>query len=256
MFFSEAALKSLADDLSALDGKLNKLVEGYVGLKLSKPRAQEFASQGFPRRLKTMARCIKNVFALIPPARQELPTSDALSDATINVQGFVFNTYGAVDNLAWIWVSEKGQTRGDGTPIPDSHVGLGPDNTSVRQTFSAEFQAYLAGLDDWMKFLAKLRHALAHRIPLYIPPYVIRDADVAAYHELAGKMNDAIKAQDLSAYDALSAERLSLGRFQPWISQSFAEGAKPVVFHPQMLSDFKTIEELGRKMLEELSGGS
>ena len=83
-----------------------------------------------------------------------------------------------------------------------------------------------------MKFLAKLRHALAHRIPLYIPPYVIRDADVAAYHELAGKMNDAIKAQDLSAYDALSAERLSLGRFQPWISQSFAKGAKPVVFHP------------------------
>jgi hypothetical protein len=85
---------------------------------------------------------------------------------------------------------------------------------------------------------------------------VIRDADVAAYHELAGRMNDAINAQDLSAYDALSAERLSLGRFQPWISRSFAEGAKPVVFHAQMLSDFKTIEELGRKMLEELSGGS
>jgi hypothetical protein len=50
MFFSEAALKSLADDVSALDGKLNKLVEGYVGLKLSKPRAQEFASQGIAER--------------------------------------------------------------------------------------------------------------------------------------------------------------------------------------------------------------
>jgi len=47
-----------------------------------------------------------------------------------------------------------------------------------------------------------------------------------------------------------------IGGLQPWISQSFAEGAKPVVFHPQMPSDFKTIEELGSKMLEEVSGGS
>jgi hypothetical protein len=254
MFFSEAALKNLADGYAGLDARLNKLVESYVGLQLSQARAREFASQGFPRRLKTMARCIKNVFTLIPPERQALPTVDELSDATINIQGFVFNTYGAVDNLAWIWLSEKGKKRSDGTPIPDAHVGLGPDNTSVRQTLSAEFQAYLTTLDDWLKFLANLRHALAHRIPLYIPPYVIQDADVAAYNELAEKMNAAIKAQDFSAYDALSAERLKLGRFHPWISQSFAEGAKPVVFHPQMLSDFNTLEELGGKMLVELRG--
>lgn len=100
MYFSKEALKNLADGHAALDGKLNKLVENYVGLQLSKPRAREFASRGFPRRLKTMARCIKSVFALIPPERQELPTADELSDATINIQGFVFNTYGAVDNLA------------------------------------------------------------------------------------------------------------------------------------------------------------
>jgi hypothetical protein len=72
--------------------------------------------------LKTMARCIQNVFALIQPERQELPTVDELSDATINIQSFVFNSYGAIDNLAWIWVSEKGQKRGDGTPILDNHL--------------------------------------------------------------------------------------------------------------------------------------
>lgn len=254
MCFSKLALKGLADDYAGLDAKLNKLVERYVGLQLTQPRAREFASQGLPRRLKTMARSIKNVFTLIPPEREQLPTAEELSDVTINIQAFLFNTYGAVDNLAWIWVSEKGQMRGDGTRIPDTHVGLGPDNTSVRQTLSAEFQTYLTSLDEWLKFLANLRHALAHRIPLYIPPYVIQDADVAVYNELAEKMNAAIKAQDFSAYDALSAERLKLGRFQPWISQSFAEGAKPVVFHPQMLSDFNNIDELGGKMLTELGG--
>jgi hypothetical protein len=86
MFFSEEALKNLADGYAALDGKLDALVAGYVRLTLTKPRARECASQGFPRRLKTMARCIKNVFALIPPERMELPTADELSDATINIQ--------------------------------------------------------------------------------------------------------------------------------------------------------------------------
>jgi hypothetical protein len=109
MFFSKEALKNLADGYTALDGKLMTLVENYVKLKLTKPRAREFASQAFPRRLKTMARCIKNVFVLIPPEREELPSADELSDATINIQSFVFNTYGAIDNLAWIWVSERGQ---------------------------------------------------------------------------------------------------------------------------------------------------
>jgi hypothetical protein len=85
----------------------------------------------------------------------------------------------------------------------------------------------------------ELRHALAHRIPLYIPPYVIQHADVAAYDELAKKMNEAIMALDFAAYDNISAEQLKLGRFQPWISQSFAEGAKPVVFHPQGLGRFQ-----------------
>lgn len=97
-----------------------------------------------------MARCIENVFDLIPPERGELPTADELSDATINIQSLIFNTYGAIDNLAWIWVSEKGQKRGDGTSIPDNQVGLGPKNTSARQILPAELQAYLATPDKWM----------------------------------------------------------------------------------------------------------
>jgi hypothetical protein len=79
-----------------------------------------------------------------------LPRGDTeeLSDATINVQSFVFNVFGALDNLAWIWMEEHGQKRADGTPIPDGHIGLGPKNTSVRATFSTDFQTYLATLDN------------------------------------------------------------------------------------------------------------
>lgn len=108
MYFSDDALKKLADGYSAFGGKLNALLEKYILLDLRNPRAQEFARQGFPRRLKVMARCINNVFEAIPPERTELPSRDELTDATINIQSFIFNVYGAIDNLAWIWMAENG----------------------------------------------------------------------------------------------------------------------------------------------------
>lgn len=43
-----------------------------------------------------------------------------------------------------------------------------------------------------------------------------------------------------------------MGKFRPLIQHSFEEKAVPFVFHAQMLADFNTIEEVGRKMIEEL----
>jgi hypothetical protein len=251
MYYSDDALQKLKAEYQTIDGKLNHLVERYFLLDLKNSRAKEFATQGYPRRLKVMVRCITNVFGMIPPERAELPSRDELSDATINIQSFLFNVFGSVDNLAWIWMCEKGQKRADGTPIPDTHVGLGPRNDSVRRTLSKEFQEYLAGLQKWFVHIADLRHALAHRIPLYIPPYVIQEADEAAYRDFDAKMSDAIKKHDYSGYDQLSVEQMKLGRFRPWVQHSFEENAVPTVFHAQMLADFNTVEELGRKMLNE-----
>ena len=253
MYYSDHALKQLAEGYAAVNGKLNNLLEKFILLELKDPRAVEFARQGLPRRLKVTVRCITNVFDDIPPERTALPSRDELSDATINIQSFVFNVFGAIDNLAWVWMCEKGQKRRDGTPIPDTHVGLGPKNESVRGTLSQEFQDYLKTLDAWFEHLASLRHSLAHRIPLYIPPYVIERKDEAAYKDFEKKMAEAAKKHDFAEYDRLSDEQLKLGRFRPWVQHSFEEKAKPVVFHAQMLSDFNTVDELSRKMLDELA---
>lgn len=151
MYYANPALKMLAEDYAALDGKLDDLLVKFFTLKLTNTRAMEYARQGVPRRLKVLARCITNVFAGIPPERNELPSRDELSDATINIQSFVFNVFGAVDNLAWVWMHQIGQKRQDGTPIPNGHIGFGPKNTSVRGTLSQEFQDYLSTLDKWFE---------------------------------------------------------------------------------------------------------
>jgi hypothetical protein len=251
MYYSGDAIKQLADGYAAFDAKLNTLLEQYILLDLKNLRAREFAQQGFPRRLKVMGRCITNVFEAIPPDRTELPSRDELTDATINIQSFIFNVFGAIDNLAWIWMAENGQKRADGTPIRDGYVGLGPDNAAVRGTLSQELQDYFKTLDDWFRYLAGLRHALAHRIPLYIPPYVIEEKDEAAYRDFEAKMAEAGRKGDFKEYDRLSAEQLRLGRFRPWIQHSFQENAKPIVFHAQMLADFNTVDEMALKMLGE-----
>lgn len=252
MYYSDKALKELAAEYQSLDKKANKLFEAYILRTFQNTRAREYATQGFARRIRIMVRCIKNVFQLLPPERTEVPSRDELSDATINIQSFVFNVFGSIDNLAWIWVSENGQKRPDGTPIPNKYVGLGRENVSVLATLSEEFQEYLKGLEPWFKEIGNLRHALAHRIPLYVPPYVIEKKDEAAYRDLEAKMADAVKRHDFAEYDRLSTEQLKLGRFRPWVQHSFEEGATPIVFHAQMLSDFNTVDELGTKMLEEL----
>ena len=100
--------------------------------------------------------------------------------------------------------------------------------------------------------MGNFRHALAHRIPLYIPPYAVRPQDEAAYKEIEQKMIEASKKGELAEHGALAAEQQKLVRFLPWIHHSYLEKSGPAVFHPQLLSDFHTIEELGLKMHDEL----
>jgi hypothetical protein len=33
---------------------------------------------------------------------------------------------------------------------------------------------------------------------------------------------------------------------------SLAEGSKPIIFHPQLISDFNTVDEMARELLVEL----
>src|SRR5207253_2849360 len=97
----------------------------------------------------------------------------------------------ATDNLAWIWVEETALTRPDGTVIPNHWVGLRRTNRLIRDSFSNAFRQYLQSLDPWFTQMEAFRHALAHRIPLYIPPYVVTRANAAAYNDLEDRKTQA-----------------------------------------------------------------
>jgi hypothetical protein len=106
-------------------------------------------------------------------------------------------------------------------------------------------------LDEWFDYVVEFRDALAHRIPLYIPLRV-QPENVEAYNNLGRSMGEALARLDHNEYERLHSEQESLLVFQPLMTHSVTEATAHIYFHGQLISDFKTIEELGRKMLVEL----
>jgi len=63
---------------------------------------------------------------------------------------------------------------------------------------------------------------------------------------------EALGRFDFEEHKRLLTEQKILTTFIPHMTHSFLDKAAFIRFHPQILADFKTIDELGRKMLEEL----
>src|SRR5438046_424766 len=107
MLFSEKSLAKLWTNYNTVRRRYEALLTRYFTLELTNLRAREFATQGFPRRLKVLVQCIENIFAILPPEREDVPTTEDILNATINIQAFMVNIFGCLDNLAWVWVKEQ-----------------------------------------------------------------------------------------------------------------------------------------------------
>jgi hypothetical protein len=241
--FSRDQVQALEEGHARLHARYTGLTQAYVAFDLTTERAREFATHGFLRRVSTMHHCIERVVKLIPPDRDITPDKPTLMDATVCIQSFVMNVFGAVDNLAWIWVCEKG------LEIEPKWVGLIPKCKTLRRTFSPEMQGYLHKLEVWFDYIVEYRDALAHRIPLFIAPYIVPDENTAAYQTVEAQL---LATGDADEYQRLKEEQLKLGAFQPVMKHTLQDDKGAVGFHFQLLADFATVEEIAHKMLEEL----
>jgi hypothetical protein len=235
-YLSDQQISELRTKLSSLQERVNKIILSVHQHRFRTERAREYYQHGFVRRIGTLYRCIENTFNLVPPEMAEVPSRTTLYDAAIQVQSFIANVFGSVDNLAWVFVYDRGLE----AEIPRGYVGLRKSNVLLRSHFSIAFQRRLDEMDGWFAYISEYRDALAHRIPLYIPPGAVRPADVARYNVQP------------RTYDRLSAEQSCLLVFQPFITHSVKETTAHFAFHVQMLADFLTVEELWKLTLDEL----
>jgi hypothetical protein len=149
-------------------------------------------------------------------------------------------------------VHEKGLTLPDGNELPRGWVGLRRVNEHIRTALSPELRSYLDGMEEWIGYMENYRHALAHRIPLYVPPFMVTPANTPAYQDLEQRMWEALRRGEVDEHGRLTAEQAKLTFFRPFMAHSFEEQKGIVTFHPQLLADFNTVEAIGRKVLEEL----
>lgn len=254
MSYSDEALAMLENRYLGLEGRCNNVISSYLAREFANERAREFVQHGLCRRLRLMTRCVVRVFEVLPPDFRDAPEADILHDVTVQLQAFAFNAFGCLDNLAHVWVLERGVRKRNGDPLPSQWIGFGDDNREVRESLPDRFVEYLSETRDWYRNLENFRHALAHRIPLYIPPGFLTDTRASEYGDIQGQINDAVRRGDYRAADRLEDRQAALLSFHPIATHSFGENARIVYFHAQMLSDIDMVQEIASRLLPEFDG--
>lgn len=245
-YYDSSALMQMYAESSTVEARSARLSYRVITHRFTNPAAHDIAMQGFIRRLNTLTFCVENVFRLMPPESTAATSRRDSYECMINIQAFVFNVFGSLDNLAWILVHEKGITD-VGKPLRKHAVGLRSQHPAVRAALSPVFDRYLSEKSEWFEQLGGFRDALAHRIPLYIPPTIPLEN---------GPEYEKIQHLKVSAspeeYDCLDERERKLYCFVPVMQSHTETGTKTINFHPQMLNDFALVTEIANMTLNEL----
>lgn len=254
MYFSEENIKQLEVSYAEVEGTYQSLLLKFGTRSYEQKEAAEFAVHGFTRRVTTMKRCIDNIYRICPPNIDRKLSTEELSDLAINLQAFVLNVYGSLDNLAWVWVKEKGILNKKKNPLTNGQIGFAEKYTYVRDSFPDSIREYLntEQYKKWFSYIADFRHSLAHRIPLYVPPSVLNNEETLKAHELKDLQKKAIQNEQPEKLIRHIVEMHSLGKFVPWMTHSFGENSPQAVFHAQIIADWNTVMQISEIFIIEL----
>ncbi|MEQ1936576.1 MAG: hypothetical protein ABL962_22215, partial [Fimbriimonadaceae bacterium] len=250
--YSTPAITSLQGEYTATQKELTALMLNAVaaGHAVSDARAKEYMHHGVGRRLKVLRRCMENVFTLFPLTQKKPIASDSLDEVQISLHAFVLNLYGLFENLAWAFVHRHNleSTIGD-----RKRIGLFLEST--QKYLPEELRAYLSSptMTSWHKdYLKNYRDALAHRIPLYIPPSRMTTAESERFTALEEEKLQCIRLQKWDRLDVVYEEQGAIGTACPMFLHSYSDdfSSRPVYLHPQMLCDIKTVLEFGPLFLK------
>lgn len=215
-----------------------------AGQELDGAGVKEHMLHGVARRLSVLKRSLENIFGTFPPTTSNPLDRDDLYDVQINLHAYVINLYGIFDNWAWAFVY-----RHDLLEQVGGKHGVGLFKRTTTRFLTQPLREYLAGeeISSWHEdYLKSFRDALAHRIPLYIPPMEVTKEEGQRYNQLETEKIDLIKSMQWEKLDELYEEQSRIGRPSFMFIHSYKEGEqKPMVLHPQVLCDGLAVVEFG-----------
>lgn len=214
------------------------------GQQQENANVREHILHGVSRRLSVIKKSIENIFNGFPLDAKRPLQRDDLYNVQINMHAYVINLYGIFDNWAWAFVLRHGLLE----KLGGKH-GVGMFKKGMLTHLPKEISDYLREreLEKWHEdYLKSFRDALAHRIPLYIPPSLFTAEEGDRYQELDAQKMGLIKAMDWERLDQVEREQENLGNPCFYFLHSFeGEKPKPILMHPQLLCDGLAITEFG-----------
>lgn len=219
--------------------------------KLTNKKASEYLMQGVSRRLNILTRCLHNIFRIFPIEKTDLLPKDDLTDLNINLHAFFVNISGLFDNLAWVFVYEN-NLFGDPKKGKIDKNGVGLFKKETQKHFKPEFNQYLKSdrTKSWYaEYTKNYRDALAHRIPLYVPPAALNDEETEEYI-LLQKQLDFTSPESNSRNNEILEKLNNMGQACLLFTHSSNEECKPLYLHAQVIADFTTIEDTINKFCD------
>lgn len=192
--------------------------------RLRSPQARQHLIDGFQRRVRLNQVSRLRIAAIANPQRRDVLDVDTCAELNVHLNSFFVQIRGGLDNLAWALHYER-RLLGDSDEEDRklrSRVGLfHPDFQRALRAFEPKLVDWLAKKAQWFESFTALRDPVAHRIPLYAMPGVIkvgsREAELTA--ALEKDVEDAIADRDLErAHDAF-IESTRVGTYEPFVAQ-------------------------------------
>lgn len=210
--------------------------------------ASEHLCHGASRRLSILRRAVAQIFLMFPPSASSRLPDDVRTDVEIQLHAFVINAYGIFENWAWAFVHRHGLAE----TIHFRHVGL--FKSTLKPWLPNAICEYISSerAIRWHKdYLTNYRDALAHRIPLYVPPAIFLDEDGRRHDELEREKLSSILSGRFDRVEEIYVEQERLGSVCMAFMHSYSrdQGCLPVKLHPQLIADAKSIVEFGTLFL-------
>lgn len=258
MAYTEEQSCHFTREKHAVDRELQVLMYQTIaeGRTASDARVLEYLVYGVARRIRVLRRSIEKVFLLLPPSAQHPVPCDSLDDVQINLHAFFINLSGIFDNWAWAYVF-----RHDLEAKIGDRRNVGLFNKATQSHLPHMLREYLESKETTVwhgDYLKSFRDALAHRIPLYVPPALYTLEDSNLYNHLEKEKVDCIKTLRFARLQEIEWEQPAIGDPCLFFMHSFADSQVPtqVYLHPQMLSDARSIAEFGTLFLKHWNEGS
>lgn len=252
MVYSHRQIEELSEKRSSVLSELSDLMLKTIveGQPLSaESQVREHLLHGASRRLRTVHRTIERIFQIFPVNQTHPLDSESLSDVQTSLHAFMMNLYGLNDNWVWAFVH-----RHDLLKVIGDRRRVGLFHPATQRHLPTALREYLTSeeLTKWHSEYAKsFRDALAHRIPPYVPPAEFTEDEGRKYSQLEAEKVECIKQMKWQRLDEVWAEQGALGRPSFVFLHAYTEDEKPrpVLLHPQLLSDGMGAVEFGRLFL-------